>query len=81
MQMQMLGQRRQVAIGQLQLKQPLNLSCLWNPLQSELVAYCTFHTAHLESYLAACLFNHIETLDTPLVNYIRRRQGNSPVIQ
>ena len=48
---------------------------------SELVANYTFHMANLETYLAAWLFNHIETLDTPLVNYIRLRQGNSPVNQ
>ena len=40
---------------------------------SELIANYTLNMANLESFLSAWLFNHLETLDAPLVNHIRRQ--------
>jgi hemerythrin-like metal-binding protein len=40
---------------------------------SELIANYTLDMANLESFLAAWLFNHLETLDAPLVNHIGRQ--------
>lgn len=40
---------------------------------SELIANYTLTMANLESFLAAWLLNHMETLDAPLVNHIRRQ--------
>ncbi len=40
---------------------------------SELIANYTLNMASLESFLSAWLFNHLETLDVPLVNHIQRQ--------
>lgn len=40
---------------------------------SELIANYTLTMANLETFLAAWLLNHMETLDAPLVSHLRRR--------
>ncbi|MDD2846684.1 MAG: bacteriohemerythrin [Rhodoferax sp.] len=40
---------------------------------SELIANYTLTMANLESFLAAWLLNHMETLDAPLVSHLRQR--------